>query len=71
MDSSTIHCPIHFYVAKELTLVESRQEVSEDISYFRVPLDEALNMVHNSVITHAASSILIMKAHYDLAKSAD
>ena len=63
MDSSVIHCPIRLYVARGLTRIGSDQEATEDISYFTVPFAEALNMVMNSAITHAASCLLILKAH--------
>ena len=64
MDSSVIHCPISLYVARGLTRVGSDQEATEEISYFMVPFAEALNMVINSAITHAASCLLILKAHH-------
>jgi 8-oxo-dGTP pyrophosphatase MutT (NUDIX family) len=64
MDSSIILCPIHLYVAKGLTTGRPNQEGTEDIDYFTASFTEALHMVFESVITHAASCILIMKAHY-------
>ena len=63
MDTSVIHCPIHLYVARDLTQIGSNQEATEEIEHFMVPFNEALSMVKSSVITHAASSILIMRAH--------
>jgi ADP-ribose pyrophosphatase len=64
MDTSLIHCPIHLYLASELTTVRPNQEGTEDIAYFTLPLDDAVDMVLRSNITHAASSNLIMRAHY-------
>jgi ADP-ribose pyrophosphatase len=69
MDSSVIHCPIHLYIARQLTIVGSNQEGTEDIGYFKVSMNRAVEMVKQSVITHAASCVLIMRAHYQFFNS--
>jgi len=61
MDTSVIFCPLHLYVAKSLTETGTEQEGTEDIKFFKVKLDRAVEMVQQGEITHSASCCLILK----------
>jgi 8-oxo-dGTP pyrophosphatase MutT (NUDIX family) len=63
MDSSVVHCPLHMFVARQLSKVATEPDRTEEISYFVVSFDEALHLVMTSVITQAVSIVLILKAY--------
>jgi len=63
LDTSIVHCPVHLFLAKELTFTQINQEGTETIERLRISLDAAVQMVMDSVITHAPSCVLILKAH--------
>jgi len=69
IDTSIVHCPVHLFLARQLTFRESHQEGTETIETVRLSLDEAVQMVMDSKITHAPSCVLILKAHNVLAQS--
>jgi len=51
------------FLAKKLKFGEDNQEATENIKLVKVKLEEAVKMVMNSVITHGASCVLILKAN--------
>jgi hypothetical protein len=51
------------FLAKQLTKTEANQEGTETIKILHIPLDEAVQMVMDSIITHAPSCVLILKAY--------
>lgn len=69
IDTSIVHCPVHLFLARQLTFREAHQEGSETIETVRISLDAAVQMVMDSKITHAPSCVLILKAHNVLANS--
>ncbi|OKH43902.1 hypothetical protein NIES2101_29390 [Calothrix sp. HK-06] len=68
LDTSIVRCPMHMFLAKQLTTTETDQEGTETIEKFYVPLDTAVQMVIDSKITHAPSCVLILKAAKHLLK---
>jgi 8-oxo-dGTP pyrophosphatase MutT (NUDIX family) len=62
LDTSIVHCPVHLFLAKQLTFTQSNQEGTETIETLPMPLDAAVQMVMDSQITHAPSCVLILKA---------
>lgn len=69
IDTSIVHCPVHLFLARQLTFREAHQESTETIETVRISLDAAVQMVMDSKITHAPSCVLILKAHNVLANS--
>jgi 8-oxo-dGTP pyrophosphatase MutT (NUDIX family) len=62
LDTSIVNCPMHLFLAKQLTFREANPEGTETIETVRIPLDAAVQMVMDSQITHAPSCVLILKA---------
>lgn len=62
LDTSIVNCPVHLFLAKNLTFSEPEQEATETIKIVKVPLTKAIQMVMESAITHAPSCVLILKA---------
>ncbi|MBW4561664.1 MAG: NUDIX hydrolase [Mojavia pulchra JT2-VF2] len=62
LDTSIVRCPVQMFLAKQLTLTEANPEGTETIKTVKVSLDTAVQMVMDSVITHAPSCVLILKA---------
>jgi 8-oxo-dGTP pyrophosphatase MutT (NUDIX family) len=63
LDTSIVRCPVQMFLAKHLTFTETNQEGTETIKTLHIPLDTAVRMVMDSLITHAPSCLLILKAH--------
>ena len=68
IDTSIVHCPMHIFLAKQLTFAEANQEGTETIETLHIPFDAAVQMVMDSVITHGPSCVLILKARNALTK---
>ncbi|HEY9893040.1 MAG TPA: NUDIX hydrolase [Candidatus Sericytochromatia bacterium] len=68
VDTSIVYCPIYLFLAHQLTFTETHQEGTETIEGLRIPLDEAVQMVIDSKITHGPSCVLILKARNVLAE---
>lgn len=68
LDTSIVHCPVHLFLAKQLTFTQTNQEGTETIERLRVPFDTAVQMVMDSVITHGPSCVLTLKAANALTK---
>lgn len=66
LDTSIVHCPVHLFVAKQLTFTQPHQEGTETIERIAMPFDQAVQMVMDSQITHGPSCALLLKAHYAL-----
>lgn len=62
LDTSIVRCPVQMFLAKQLSFTEKYSEGSETIKTLHIPLDTAVQMVLDSVITHALSCVLILKA---------
>jgi len=62
MDTSILRCPVQLFVARDLRQVEKNPDPAERIQPLLMPLHEAVSMVHEGVITHAPSCVLILKA---------
>lgn len=65
LDTSLVRCKMGLFVAKGLTHTETQREGTEAMETIRVPLGDALRMVLEGEITHAASGLLILKAWMD------
>lgn len=70
LDTSIVQSPVHLFLAQELSFMESDREGTETIEPIKSSLDEAVQWVMESEITHSASCVLILKAHYTLNHSA-
>ena len=64
IDTSIVHCPVHLFLAKQLSFTEAHREGTETMETCKVPLEQAVKMVMESTITHAPSCVLILKAWY-------
>ncbi|WP_088892471.1 NUDIX domain-containing protein [Leptolyngbya ohadii] len=62
LDTSIVHCPVHLFLAKSLTSIESHPEGTETIKTCKMPFAQAFTSVMEGAITHAPSCILILKA---------
>jgi 8-oxo-dGTP pyrophosphatase MutT (NUDIX family) len=68
IDTSIVHCPMHLFLAHQLTFTQTNQEGTEVIERLRISFDEAVQMVMDSQITHGPSCVLILKARNALNK---
>ena len=64
LDTSIVHCPVHLFLAKQLSFIESHREGTETMETCKMPLEQAVPMVMESLITHAPSCVLILKTWY-------
>lgn len=71
LDTSIVHCPVHLFLAKQLTFTKPRREGTETIKPIKLPLNVASQMVMDGTITHSPSCILILKAINALQKTVD
>lgn len=62
LDTSIVRCPVQMFLAKLLILTKAHQKGTETIKKLHIPLDTFVQMVMDSVITHAPSCVLILKA---------
>ena len=69
LDTSIVQSPVYLFLAQELSFGESDREGTETIEPVKSSLDEAVQWVMNSEITHSASCVLILKAHHTLSRS--
>ncbi|MBV9958756.1 MAG: NUDIX hydrolase, partial [Acidobacteria bacterium] len=61
-DTSIVNCPTHQFLARGLKFREPAREGTEEMSVVRLRFEEAVAMVLDGRITHAASCVLILKA---------
>jgi ADP-ribose pyrophosphatase len=66
LDTSIVHCPVSLFIARGCTFTNTDLDDTEDISSLRLPLEEAVRLVMDGRITHAASCVLILKAQHIL-----
>jgi 8-oxo-dGTP pyrophosphatase MutT (NUDIX family) len=66
--TSILHSPARLFLAKELSFFEPQTEDSEIIELVQMKLNEAVQMVMDSKITHGPSCVLILKANHFLKK---
>lgn len=69
--TSMIDSPSHLFLARNLTFTESDQDSGETIERVKMKLEEAVQMVMQSRITHGSSCVLILKTERWLKKSND
>ena len=62
LDTSIVHCPVHLFLAKQLTFTQANQEGTETIQRLHMLFDAAVEMVIDSKITHGPSCVLILEA---------
>jgi ADP-ribose diphosphatase len=60
--TAVVMSPTRLFLARGLSFGATSQEGTETIRCLKVPFDEAVQMVFDGRITHAASCILILKA---------
>ena len=68
MDTASVNCPVHLFLAQNLKFKEKEQESTEDIKTLKRSLSEAFQMVMDNNITHSPSCVLILKAYQHLKK---
>lgn len=61
--TSILRSPARLFLARELSFFEPQADDSEIIEMVRMKLNEAVDMVMESKITHAPSCVLILKAN--------
>ncbi|MEW6491860.1 MAG: NUDIX hydrolase [Cyanobacteriota bacterium] len=66
IDTSIVNCPVHLFLTKQLTFTQPDQEGTETIEKLHLSLNEAVQMVMDSQITHGPSCVLILKAGKEL-----
>ncbi len=59
--TSMIDSPSHLFLARKLTFTESDQDSGETIQRVKMKLEEAVQMVIESRITHGSSCVLLLK----------
>ena len=69
LDTMIVYYPVHLFQDFGLTYTKANQEGTETIEPLHLHLDEAVQMVMDSKITHEPSCVLIIKAHYALTNS--
>lgn len=64
VDPFTTYCnsPNHMYLARDLTKSKPSPDSTERIKMVKVPFSKAHDLVTKSIITHAGSAVLILKA---------
>ena len=62
MDTSILRCPVQLFLARGLSIVGKDPDPSERIATLTLSFEEAIGMVHEGLITHSPSCVLILKA---------
>lgn len=65
-DTSIIHSPAHFFVARKLQFGKPKREGTEAMKPVKIPFDTAVTKVLNGEIVHALSCLLILKTKLKL-----
>ena len=65
--TSVVHSPAYLFLARGLSFTRAERESTEIIKTIKVKLDEAVEMVMDSRITHGPSCVLILKTLKHLA----
>ena len=60
--TSVVDSPAFIFLARKLTFSDAHSEGTEDIKPLKLKIEDAVQMVIDSKITHAQSGVLILKA---------
>jgi 8-oxo-dGTP pyrophosphatase MutT (NUDIX family) len=60
--TTALQAPQKLFLAKKLSFGNNNQEDTESVELVKIKLEEAVQMVIDSIITHAPSCVLILKA---------
>ena len=63
MDTSIVNCPVFLFGAKNLNFSSTEREETETMKPVKISLEEAVEKVMDSEITHGPSCVLILKAN--------
>ncbi|MCT7952017.1 NUDIX hydrolase [Ancylothrix sp. C2] len=63
MDTSIVNCPVFLFTATNLKFTSTEREGTETMKTVKMSLEEAVENVMESSITHGPSSILILKGN--------
>jgi len=63
LTSGIIASPNYMYLAEDLSEGKKELDGTEDITLFKIPLQEAVKKVIDGEITHPVTALLIVKAH--------
>lgn len=66
LDTSIVHSPVRLFLAHGLRFGQPEREGTETMQSVRLPLQEAVQRVLRSEITHAATAVLVLKAAHAL-----
>jgi ADP-ribose pyrophosphatase len=70
-DTSIVHSPAHFFVARKLKFTEPEREGTEAMKPLKISFDDAVEKVLSGEIKHALSCLLILKARLKLTMNAE
>ena len=62
--TSQLHAPARLFVARQLSFFAPQPDACEVIETIKMKLHDAVKLVMESVITHAPSGVLILKANH-------
>jgi 8-oxo-dGTP pyrophosphatase MutT (NUDIX family) len=62
--TSQLHAPARLFVGRQLSFFEPQPDMCEVIETVKMKLHDAVKLVMESVITHAPSGVLILKANH-------
>jgi 8-oxo-dGTP pyrophosphatase MutT (NUDIX family) len=62
LETSMIKGPVYLYIIKDLQFTDTSQDETEDVKKVKMPLEEAVQLVMDSKITHGPSCLLLLKA---------
>jgi 8-oxo-dGTP pyrophosphatase MutT (NUDIX family) len=62
LETSMIKGPVYLYLVKDLQFTQTHQDDTEDVKRVKMSLEEAVQLVMDSKITHGPSCVLLLKA---------
>jgi 8-oxo-dGTP pyrophosphatase MutT (NUDIX family) len=62
LETSMVKGPVYLFIARDLQFTETSQDDTEDVKKVQMPLEEAIQLVMDSQITHGPSCVLLLKA---------
>lgn len=62
LDTSIVRCPVHLFLASELTFSEPEREGTEQMAPVRLPMAEAVAKALDGTIVHAPSVVTLLRA---------
>jgi ADP-ribose pyrophosphatase len=66
--TTVVVSPNHMYLARDLSFSTASPEATEKIDVIKIPFKKAVELVISGIITHSATSTLILKTKYFLEK---